>query len=316
MLKKRRKKYINYSDLAVEFVDEGEGVAFMDSEYVSCGEEVFEIQEIRIENEAAAERLSRRVGSYITVTCPTRIADLDGRALATLVRCIKCNLGKLISRAFGDCDNITSVLVVGLGNREVTADSLGVRCAERIVPTYKESGGVCVFLPGTYGSSGIYSSASARAIVSEIKPQVVIVVDALAAGDTDRLFTTVQLTDCGIMPGSGAGEGCCCINKETLGVPTIAIGVPTVVALSEIMSDALGMLGLSEDGVALELATVLGSGKDLLVSLAECDALVNVASLVLSEAIDRTFKTEYNACLQHRLVKDYKMIKSGRRQNE
>ncbi len=145
------------------------------------------------------------------------------------------------------------VLVVGLGNRNVTPDALGPRAIEKIVVTRhlqdmlspELKGGVrsvCAIAPGVLGITGMETVEIVQGIVSKVRPDLVIAIDALAAASSRRVLTTVQLTNTGISPGSGVGNKRFGLTKESLGVPVIAIGVPTVVHASTIAMDTIDIL--------------------------------------------------------------------------
>lgn len=142
------------------------------------------------------------------------------------------------------------VLVVGLGNRHVTADALGTQVIERLMVTRHLRGslaretlgklrGVSAIAPGVLGVTGIETAELCKGLVSHIKPSAVIALDALAAFDSKRICSTIQLTDTGIDPGSGVGNHRLGLSQATLGVPVIAIGVPMVVYASTIVRDVL-----------------------------------------------------------------------------
>ena len=145
------------------------------------------------------------------------------------------------------------ILVIGLGNKNITPDALGPRAVENIVVTRhlqemlspELKGGVrsvCAIAPGVLGITGMETVEIVQGIVSKIKPDLVIAIDALAAASSRRLFTTVQLANTGISPGSGVGNKRFGLTKESLGVPVIAIGVPTVVHASTISIDTIDTL--------------------------------------------------------------------------
>jgi len=144
-------------------------------------------------------------------------------------------------------------LVVGLGNWNITPDALGPRAVDKVVVTRhlqnmlspELKGGVrsvCAIAPGVLGITGMETGEIVQGIVSKIKPDLVLAVDALAAASSKRVITTVQLADTGISPGSGVGNKRFGLTKETLGVPVVAIGVPTVVHASTIAMDTLNTL--------------------------------------------------------------------------
>jgi len=145
------------------------------------------------------------------------------------------------------------ILVIGLGNRNITPDALGPRAVEKIVVTRhlqemlspELQGGVrsvCAIAPGVLGITGMETVEIVQGIVSKIKPDLVIAIDALAAASSHRVLTTVQLANTGISPGSGVGNKRFGLTKESLGVPVIAIGVPTVVHATTIAIDTIDTL--------------------------------------------------------------------------
>ncbi len=150
-------------------------------------------------------------------------------------------------------DENSKVLVVGLGNWNITPDALGPKVIERIMVTRhllelipdqvdERVRSVCAVAPGVLGITGIETGEIIRGIVDKVKPDVVIAIDALASRKADRIGTTIQITDTGINPGSGIGNKRMGLNEETLGTKTVAIGVPTVVYAHTIGRDSLQML--------------------------------------------------------------------------
>ena len=136
------------------------------------------------------------------------------------------------------------ILFVGLGNRDVTPDAIGPLTMDRlrdIVPDYYSEDGseVFVYAPGVTIQTGLETASFVNALATEIKPDLIIVIDALAARDSSRLCRTIQLTDTGIHPGSGVGNSRKEVSKEILGVPVIAIGIPTVVDGPVLIADAI-----------------------------------------------------------------------------
>ena len=144
------------------------------------------------------------------------------------------------------------ILVVGLGNREVTPDALGpdvvgnlnitrhmIRVYGRISEELRQAGVISAIVPGVMAQTGMETVEIIRGVVKETKPELVLVIDALAARSTKRLNRTIQITDTGINPGSGVGNHRNAINQEELGVPVIAIGVPTVVDAATIVNDTM-----------------------------------------------------------------------------
>lgn len=147
----------------------------------------------------------------------------------------------------------STILVVGLGNWNITPDALGPRAVDKIVVTRHLQGllspelkggvrSVCAIAPGVLGITGMETAEIVEGIVSKVKPALVIAIDALAAASSQRVITTVQIADTGINPGSGVGNKRFGLTKQSLGVPVVAIGVPTVVHASTIAMDTLNTL--------------------------------------------------------------------------
>ncbi len=219
------------TDLAIEShaAHAGEGVSMSEK---SRGN--IKITCVEVETEQASDRLCKPMGRYVTLdvgSIADGLAETDGAAhvLADEIR-------ELLPR-------FKKALVIGLGNLELTADALGPKTAAGILATrhiksdFAESIGlsglksVAVLSPGVLGQTGMEAAEIIKSVTDAISPDVVIVIDALAAADKKRLGTTVQINNCGIAPGSGIGNRRKEISERTLGVGVIALGVPTVAAL-------------------------------------------------------------------------------------
>ena len=201
-----------------------------------------------IETENGAKTMGKPVGTYITMEAPNMSAtDEDYH------REISEELAQHLKKLMGNREQ--SVLVVGLGNRDVTPDALGPRVVGNIHITrhmIREYGAMALegkaaneissLVPGVMAQTGMETLEIIKGVVEETRPEVVIVIDALAARSTKRLSRTIQITDTGINPGSGVGNHRNGINKQTLGVPVIAIGVPTVVDAATIVNDTMESL--------------------------------------------------------------------------
>ena len=152
--------------------------------------------------------------------------------------------------ALNNINNLSSCLVVGLGNRKSTPDSLGVKALDNITITShiidithdKTIRRVSGFAPSVKAATGIESSLIIKSLIDEIKPDFVIAIDALASRNIERINKTIQITDTGIHPGSGIGNNRLEISKHTMDIPVIAIGVPTVVLSSTIVADTIEYL--------------------------------------------------------------------------
>lgn len=207
------------------------------------------ITKVIIETENGAKTLGKPKGTYITLEAPNlSVPDDDYH------REISVKLSKLIKELIPCKENPdSSVLVVGLGNRMVTADALGPQVADNLLITrhlVKEYGKAAMnkehlsqvssIVPGVMAQTGMETLEILQGVVKETSPDYLIVIDALAARSTKRLNRTIQIANTGIHPGSGVGNHRSSLSMETLGVPVIAIGVPTVVEATTIVHDANG----------------------------------------------------------------------------
>ena len=202
---------------------------------------------VMIETENGAKMMGRPVGNYITLEAPDlAVPDEDYH------REISIEISKILKELIPKEKEEYRALVVGLGNRLVTPDALGPKVADHLVVTrhiVKEYGKyamgsekahmVSAIIPGVMGQTGMETLEIVKGIVEETKPDFAIAVDALAARNTKRLNRTIQIADTGINPGSGVGNHRNALTEETLGIPVIAIGVPTVVDAATIVNDTM-----------------------------------------------------------------------------
>lgn len=206
-----------------------------------------EITHVEIKTEDAANKMEKPIGNYITLSTPD-LRYIDKKLYERIVRKIADEINQLIT------DDIEKpILVVGLGNRAITSDSLGPEVVDRLVITrhmFKHApeilsddfASVCAIAPGVLGITGIETEEIITSVCKKIDPSVVIVVDALAARSIERITNTIQICDTGISPGAGVGNNRKEISQKTLGIPVIAIGVPTVVDAITITEDTLELL--------------------------------------------------------------------------
>lgn len=192
-------------------------------------------------DEVGEARIGKKKGNYITLTVPTLLPN-DAKEMKQLSQLLVQQLENLLDNQEQLANG--KILFIGLGNREVTPDAVGPFVMDRlkeIVPMYfsEEGGEIFVYAPGVTVQTGLETADFIHAIVSEIKPDLVIVIDALAARDSARLCKTIQLTDTGIHPGSGVGNNRKEVSEAVLGVPVLAIGIPTVVDGPVLIADAI-----------------------------------------------------------------------------
>lgn len=273
---------LNRTDLAIESqelsAEDMSGVSIARSETGSIG-----ICELVIETEAAAKRLGKPVGRYITIEAPELLYDTD--VYTKTYELVAENIRRI-------CDADGDILVAGLGNRAITPDALGPEVVSRVFVTnhIKEQlnydfceklGRVSAIAPGVLGTTGMETSQIIRGVVNEQKPTLVIAVDAYAARNVSRMSTTIQISDAGMIPGGGVGNRRAAINRETLGVPVVAVGVPTVVDAAAVAGAVLGI----EDEE--EIRNRLGSGApDMVVTPKEIDLVIDRAAKTIANGIN------------------------------
>ena len=203
-----------------------------------------QITRVEIKTEEAQAKMGKPIGNYITMEIPdTKTADQE--EFNSACHALSDEIKKLVN-----LNEKTNILVVGLGNWNVTPDALGPQVVSKLmvtrhlleyIPEHVEEGirPVCAISPGVLGITGMETGEIIRGVVDKIKPDLVIAVDALAARSMNRISTTIQLCDTGIAPGAGVGNKRKALNEETLGIPVIAIGVPTVIDAATITADTL-----------------------------------------------------------------------------
>lgn len=249
-------------------------------------EDGFQLREVRVLDARGAEALGKPVGRYITLELDPlsrREEDALGRGAALLAK----ELRRLLPLGEGE-----TVLVCGLGNAAITPDRIGpeairhtlaTRHLLRTMPkTFSGLRPVCALETGVMGVTGLESAELIRAVTDCVRPAAVIAVDALAARRLRRICRTVQLSDTGIVPGSGVGNARAELSAATLGVPVIAVGVPTVVDAGTLAADLLREAGAEEPPEEL----LSGVGEELFVTPRLIDSQVRDAGKLIGLGID------------------------------
>ena len=236
------------TDLAVEAIENHKTAAALPHVQQSDRTlEGFAVHEVRILSEDAAREIGKPQGRYLTLELDALIRREEDafpracKALSTLLR-------ELLPRP-----NDGPVLIAGLGNRMITPDAIGPQTADHVIATrhlvaqspaiFADWRPVSALAPGVLGQTGVETGEVICGVLDRVRPAAVIAVDALAAGRLSRLLRTVQLADTGITPGAGVGNARAALNKETLGVPVIAVGVPTVVDGATLAHEISSQLG-------------------------------------------------------------------------
>lgn len=227
---------------------------------------------VRIETENGAKTMGKPVGTYLTIEAPNLSSPDEGIHREVSEELAKY-LIEVMEKIIPESEHDKEVLVIGLGNRQATPDALGPYVADNLNVTrhiVKEYGKyaaleemncvVSAIVPGVMAQTGMETAEIIKGVVRETKPDLLIVIDALAARNSRRLNRTIQIADTGINPGSGVGNYRNAITKETIGVPVIAIGVPTVVDAVTIVSDTMeNLLSALETSESLKgVGLVLG----------------------------------------------------------
>ena len=239
-------KFSPYTDLALETAENicktasAEGVE-MNTE--SCDLENTFVTIVNITNDKGVETIGKPIASYITLES-SFIKENDIAAHEELISILSRHIKNLCPQ------NTKTILVIGLGNYQVTPDSLGPKVVDKILVTrhIKDTvpedinnsvASVAALAPGVMGMTGIETVEVVKGVTDHVKPDLVIAIDALAARKVSRVNSTIQLSDTGVAPGAGVGNKRKTIDKESLGVPVIAIGVPTVVDAATMANDTI-----------------------------------------------------------------------------
>lgn len=204
-----------------------------------------EVTTVRILNEEGSKKLDKKIGTYTTINLKD-IEIIDKKGIEEAKKVLSQELKKLIKPN-------TSMLIVGLGNEDTTADSIGPKTIKDLKITRhilkykpelldKETREISAIAPGVLGTTGIETQEILKGVVEKINIGAIIVIDALASNDISRLLKTIQICDTGIIPGSGVQNKRKEISMDTMGVPVIAIGVPTVVEAATIVANSFDIL--------------------------------------------------------------------------
>lgn len=259
------------------------------------------VSTVVIKDEKGSRAMQKPIGTYITIEAP-EIRKSD----ESYHKPVSDEIAKQLRVLAGDLKR-DEILVVGLGNREVTPDALGPQVVDNLFITrhlIKEYGNefrnkhhlgsVSAISPGVMAQTGMETLEIIKGIIKETKPKLLIVIDALAARSVNRLNTTIQITDTGISPGSGIGNNRKALNEESLGTKVIALGVPTVVDAATIVADSLAKYmestGFGEDDINKFISEVREKQIDnMFVTPKDIDESIKRISYLVSEALNSCF---------------------------
>ncbi|MCL2571639.1 MAG: GPR endopeptidase [Defluviitaleaceae bacterium] len=204
---------------------------------------------VKITDEIGSTAMGKPIGNYITIESAT-MKESDTEAHEEIIKILARKLGKL-----HDLKPEAVVLIIGLGNWQVTPDALGPKVCDKILVTRHLGDAtpldlqgrvraVSALTPGVMGLTGIETAEIVKGVAEKIQPDLIIAIDALAARRTSRINATIQISDAGINPGSGLGNKRVAINQDSMGIPVIGVGVPTVVDAATLVNDTMErMLG-------------------------------------------------------------------------
>jgi spore protease len=289
-------------------------------EVIEESESDIRVTTVKVKNEEGARKIGKPKGNYITIDIPTFTA-YDGETMDRVSVVLAEVLQRLIKM-----DTKKTVLIVGLGNWQVTPDALGPKVTEKLMITRHlqtvmpeaiddSVRPVCSIAPGVLGITGIETVEIIKGVVEKIKPDLVICIDALAARRIERVNATIQIGDTGISPGAGVGNNRKQINKENLGVKVIAVGVPTVVDAVTIANDTIDlvldslinnslsgsefykMLKSLDKNEKERLIKEIASSKsstDMIVTPKDIDLLINSLSKIIANGINMAVQPNMN----------------------
>lgn len=243
MIQEKQEKVENEPNGVVVETEEGEG---------------YTLTKVRIVNEEGSKAMGKPQGAYITIESP-QLKENAVECHEAIIKLLAEQFDTLAKHKKDDC-----VLVAGLGNWNITPDALGPKVVSRILVTRHLKGTlpeeidetvrpVAAISPGVMGITGVETGEIIKGLVEKIKPSLLVAVDALAARRSSRINATIQMSDTGVAPGAGVGNKRMELNQETLGIPVIAIGVPTVVDAATLVNDTMdrilgSMITQTEEG--------------------------------------------------------------------
>lgn len=245
------------------------------------------ISTIEIRTDEGEKQLGRPIGNYVTISFPTA-ANLGYAEFLALCDAVAREIRSL-------CGEKKRILVCGIGNGAFAADALGVIAARHVLVTHhlKEMmsphmdafADIAALTPGIMAKTGMETADMVKGAVETVRPDAVLVIDALAAREADRLARTIQLSNTGLSPGSGLGNHRSALNERTLGVPVVSIGVPTVVDTATLVYDALSGKDIDE--------SALKKLSGFFVAPKEIDVIAENLGKLIGYAINRAFHGDF-----------------------
>lgn len=285
------------TDMAIERRDLYKNANKVEDEIkgIECEEEKIDdmrITRVRITNKEGEKALDRKIGNYITIDIK-KVNNITTEKEEKIIDVFSNELKNIIEK---NADPKDEVLIVGLGNLYATPDSLGSKVVQNIEITRHikiylpnaidpNTRSVSAITPGVLGTTGVETVEIVKGIVDNIKPKLVIAIDSLCSKNIDRINKSIQISDTGIVPGGGVGNKQEELSKDTLGIPVIGVGVPTVLDAATIVIDTLNscQINVSENEIVEKMKL---NNFNFIVTPKEIDSLIESMSAIVSEGIN------------------------------
>ncbi len=287
------------TDMAVERRDLYRNANKVEDEIkgIECEEEQkddIKITRVKITNSEGEKALDRKKGNYITIDLK-KVNNITTEKEDMIINVFSEELKKIIEK---NSNQGEEVLIVGLGNLYATPDSLGSKVVQNIEITRHikiylpnaidpNTRSISAITPGVLGTTGVETIEIVKGIVDNIKPKLVIAIDSLCSKNIDRINKSIQIADTGIIPGGGVGNRQEELSKDTLGIPVIGIGVPTVLDAATIVTDTLNtcQINISENEIVEKMKL---NNCNFIVTPKEIDSLIESMSTIISDGINIT----------------------------
>ena len=285
------------TDMAIERRDLYRNANKLDNEIngIECNEEKIndiKITRVKIKNKDGEQALQRKIGNYITIDIK-KINNITTEKEDEIIKIFSNELKEIIRKHIKDNEEI---LIVGLGNLNATPDSLGAKVVQNIEITRHikiylpnainpNTRSISAITPGVLGTTGIETIEIVKGIVDNIKPKLVIAIDSLCSKNIDRINKSIQISDTGIIPGGGVGNKQEELSIETLHIPVIGVGIPTVLDAATIVIDTLNVcdIKISENEIVDKMKL---NNFNFIVTPKEIDSLIDSMSNIVSEGIN------------------------------
>lgn len=285
------------TDMAIERRDLYKNANKVEDEIkgIECEEEKksdIKITRVKITNKDGEKALDRKIGNYITIDIK-RMANITTEKEEEIIKTFSKELKSIINKNAQPQDEI---LIVGLGNLYATPDSLGSKVVQNIEITRHikiylpnaidpNTRSVSAITPGVLGTTGVETIEIVKGIVDNIKPKLVIAIDSLCSKNIDRINKSIQISDTGIIPGGGVGNKQEELSQETLGIPVIGVGVPTVLDAATIVIDTLNSCNIKVPDTEI-IQNMKLNNFNFIVTPKEIDSLIESMSTIISEGIN------------------------------